>query len=86
MKNGWIDISGNGRDDSGLFQDSAACQSVYQQALATAWQLYPEHRAGDCPDCGTLNAKAVILRQQNVSNYANTAYTNCMEAKGWRKQ
>lgn len=87
QKNDWIDVSGKKRNDSILFQDSAACQMAYQQALTTAWQMYPvPPSSGNCPTCGTLNAKAIILRQQNISNYANSAYTNCMETKGWRKQ
>lgn len=80
---GWIDISGKGRDDSALFQDSAACQVNYKQALAAAWQLYPEPLPGED---GTRNAQAVIIHQQNVRNYADTAYTECMGSKGWRKK
>lgn len=84
---GWFDISGRGRDDTALYQDSAACQADYKQAVVTARKLYPEPVADEtCQDCGTRNAKAIILRQQNVRNYADAAYADCMAARGWRKK
>lgn len=79
----WVDISGKKRDDAILYQDSAACQIIYKQAFAAALRLYPEPQAGED---GTRNAQAVIARQQSVRNYADTAYTDCMENKGWRKK
>ena len=87
MVQGWMDVSGKGRGDSMLYRDSATCQTSYRQALDEARKLYPESQPEeDCPDCGTRNAKAVILRQQNVRNFADAAYGECMAAKGWRKK
>lgn len=80
---GWVDVSGKKRDDSMLYQDSAACQIIYKQAFAAALGLYPEPQAGKD---GTRNAQAVIARQQSVRNYADAAYTDCMENKGWRRE
>lgn len=84
---GWIDVSGKGRGESMLYRDSAACQENYRQALAEARQMYPEPQPDEaCQDCGTRNAKAVISRQQNVKNYADAAYGECMAARGWRRK
>lgn len=80
---GWVDISGKKRDDSILYQDSAACQIIYQQAFAAALGLYPEPQPGED---GTHNAQAVIARQQSVRSDAEAAYTDCMKNKGWRKK
>ena len=80
---GWLDTSGKGRDDAILYQDSAACQANYRQALAAARRLYPEPLPRED---GTRNARAVILRQQNVKNHADAAYGECMAGKGWRRK
>ena len=84
---GWTDISGQNRDDAALYQDSAACHVIYKRAVREALQLYPEPSPGkNCRGCGTRNAEAVRLRQQNIRNHANAAYTECMESKGWRRE
>ncbi|MGB8078553.1 MAG: hypothetical protein WCF09_11825 [Gallionella sp.] len=66
-------------------RDDSACQLIYQQAQAQAIQMYPmPQETGYCPSCGALNAMTIVATQQARNNYAQTAYKNCMGAKGWR--
>ena len=82
----WNDITGNKRPDSVLFQDHSSCSLVFQQARTQAEITNPMPEANACRTCGALNAATIMMRQQIIDDYANSAYTNCMGAKGWRRQ
>jgi hypothetical protein len=81
----WLDATGNNRDENALAQDKASCNVDRQQAIFRASQMYPGG-AGYCSSCGQLNAGSAMLQQQNIDIYADKAFTNCMEAAGWRKK
>ena len=82
----WNDITGSNRTNLVLFQDHSSCSLVLQQAQAQAELTNPMPSANSCRTCGALMAATIMLRQQNIDDYANSAYTNCMGAKGWRRQ
>ena len=82
----WTDVTGNNRSEGLRFQDHSACSLLFQQARTQAELTNPMPEAGSCRTCATLNAATVLMRQQNIDNYANSAYFNCMGVKGWRKQ
>ena len=83
----WVDVTGNGRPDSVLFQDHSACLMTAQQARAQAEQLFPPPSpTGYCPTCGAINYMTIMMRQNNINQYAQSAFINCMGANGWRRQ
>ena len=82
----WTDVTGNNRSEGLRFQDHSACSLLFQQARTQAELTNPMPEAGSCRTCATLNVATVLMRQQNIDNYANSAYFNCMGVKGWRKQ
>ena len=81
-----LDITGSKRPESALFQDHSACSMVFQQARTQAEITNPMPEAGSCRTCGALNAATILMRQQYIDDYANSAYFNCMGARGWRRQ
>ena len=82
----WIDITGNKRPDSILFQDHSTCLLVSQHVRNQAELTNPMPDANACRTCGAIMAATIIIRQQNIDNSANAAYQNCLGAKGWRRQ
>ena len=82
----WVDITGQRRGDGPLFQDHSACSMVSQQARVQGEANNPMPSSGLCKGCAAINSATIIVRQQNIDNFASTAYTNCMGGKGWQRR
>ena len=80
----WNDFTGNKRGDAALKMNEGACQLVYQQSYTQAQNIYTTPNA-NCTNaqCGALQAATIITNNNNMQNYANNAYYNCMRGFGW---
>jgi len=81
----WNDFTGRGRTNAELKMNDASCKIMYQQAHTQAEQMYNTAPA-NCYKCEALTMATVITNNNNIQNYADIAYYNCMKSFGWELQ
>ena len=81
----WNDFTGRNRANAELKMNDASCKILYQQAHTQAEQMYNTAPA-NCYRCEALTIATVIANNNNIQNYADTAYYNCMRSFGWELQ
>lgn len=82
----WHDTSGGNRGDPEMQADYASCQTERRQAYVHAEvQLRNQPPSpSNCDNCANAPSPSSLLDEQAFCRYAENAFINCMQVKGWR--